>query len=236
MAYTARNLINGAYYLSGVVARDLQEVSGDQVLNGLHLLNEILAVKAVDIKLVPFHREIQFDAVPYQEKYFVKGLISIENVTFLKNSVRFPMANLSRNKYFGSGRVEEINSLPLQWRAERTTGGTDLYLYFRPDQNYPIKIWGKFMLDEVSLGDDLSAIFEMNYLCYLRYKLAESICGDYNITFQPQSAQKLAELERLLPSISPVDLSFTNKISVLSSRGSSMNWAFVNLGNGWVPY
>jgi hypothetical protein len=233
MAYTARNLITDAYYLSGIVSRDLQEVSGDQLINGKNLLNGILAVKTLDNKLIPYYKQYDFDAVVGQEKYFIENLISIETFVFYIDSVRFSSSPIGREYYFGTPRPENIKSLPFNWHAERVYNGTDLYVYFLPDKAYPLTIWGKFMLSVVDENTDLSTTFDNFYLVYLRYALAEFICSDYNITFQPQSANKLKELESLLTYVSPKDVS-VRKLSTL--RGVNItNWGDYNIGKGWRP-
>jgi len=234
MAYTARQLITKSYYLSGIVARRLQSVSGNQLSDGLDLLNDLLAVKTVDQRLIPYYREYALTAVIGQEKYFIADLIAVETFTFNIGSVRYSTTPASRKQYFGTGRVDTIQSLPYNWHIERKLGGSDLYIYFLPNTNYPMKIWGKFGLTEVADENvDLSLTYDKFYIEYLRYALAEYICADYNIMFQPQSAQKLKELEYTLIDLSPKDLTL-QKFSTLQSD-TGVNYADVNLGRGWRP-
>ena len=54
MAYTARMLITRAYYLSQIVSRQLQEVSGEQIEDGLFLLNALLQFKSTDLREIPY--------------------------------------------------------------------------------------------------------------------------------------------------------------------------------------
>jgi hypothetical protein len=233
MAYTASKLINKAYYLSGIVARDLQSVSGSQSSDGLDLLNLLLAMKNVDYRLIPYFKSHDIVAVPAQEKYFVENLVAVENFVFYINSVRYAMRGTSRNQYFSSPRAENIESLPYQWHLERTKGGSNLFIYFLPNTDYPMTLWGKFGFDEVSLETDLSLIFDPFYIEYLRYGLAEYICSEYNVMFQPQSLQKLKSFEQELIDISPTDFSM-NKISSFS-KGVDFNYGVANLGMGWWP-
>jgi hypothetical protein len=234
MAYTARDLITKSYYLSGIVARNLQTVSGGQLSDGLDLLNDLLAVKTADQRLIPYYREQAITAVIGQEKYFVTDLIAVETFTFNIGSVRYSTTPATRKQYFGTGRVDTIQSLPYNWHIERKLGGADLYIYFLPNTAYPMKIWGKFGLTAVATENvDLSLTYDRFYRVYLKYALAEYICAEYNIVFQPQSAQKLKELENELIYISPNDLTI-QKFSTLQSD-TGINYADVNLGRGWRP-
>jgi hypothetical protein len=231
---TARELITKAFYLSGIVSKEFQTVGGDQLQEGLELLNDVLSVQSLDAKRIPFFKEYNFNAVTGQEKYFIPGLISAETFTFFIDNVRFSTTVENRDRYFGYPRAEGIESLPYSYRLERVKDGSDLYVYFLPADNYPMTIWGKFDLDEVaSVDEDLSAIYERDYLTYLRYLLAEYICTEYNVTMQPNVMEKLKELENQVEWISPKDLT-TKKISTLTDD-DHINWADANLGRGWRP-
>lgn len=234
MTYNTKQLITNAYYLSGIVSRDLQTVSPSQISDGLFLLNSLLNIKSANVRLIPYFKQYDFNAVIGQEKYFVPNLLQIETLTFNIGDVRFSSQYVTRRPYFGSGRVDNIQSLPFSWHFERTLGGTDIYLYFLPQEEFPMKIWGKFALSDVTLDQDLSLTLDLYYIEYLRYALAEYICNDYNITFSPRGYQRLKELEGIIRDISPPDLSLS-KISSLESR-PGLNWGDVNLGDGWRPF
>lgn len=146
MAYTVTRLITEAYTLSGRISSDLQTVSGAQIFKGLNLLNALLALKTVDSRLIPYFTKYQFNAVVGQEMYFVPGLIYIETLTFDYSSVRWSMEQLSRKAYQGSARANNINSLMFNYYVERAKGGANLFMYFLPDQTYPMTIWVSFLL------------------------------------------------------------------------------------------
>lgn len=234
MSYTARKLITNAYYLSGIVARELQTVSGQQLEDGMDLLNALLAVKTAHQELIPYYEEYSFNAVASQEKYFVPNLIAVESFTFNIGPVRFSMRPMGREQYFGSSRVDNIGSLPYNWHVERAYGGANVYLYFVPNTNYPLKIWGKFGLDSVANENvDLSTVYDAFYIEYLRYALAEYICAEYNITFQPQSQKKLDELEQILLNISPQDLSLRSMSTLGDDHNRADIYADASIGKGW---
>lgn len=234
MPYTARELIVKSYYLSGVVSKDFQKVDDSQIISGLNLLNEALADTSIDGGLIPYHTEYSFNAVTGQEKHFIPGLIQPETFTFYIGDIRFPTVVQQRRGYFGSARADNIKSLPYKYHFERILNGSDLYLYFLPNENYPCKIWGKFKLDEINdLCADLLLVYDRFYLKYLTYKLAEEICDDNQISTPPNIARTLEILEKKIIKISPKDLVLKKRTAY--RKGSYVNYAYANLGNGWEP-
>lgn len=232
MAYTVRTLINNSWYLSGIVSRRFQTVSGDQTTEGLSLLNAVLSFKTANNRLIPYYSKYEFNAVIGQELYFIPNLILIETVTFNLQTVRFPMQKKTRKQYWGSPRVNNISSLPGEWEFERTKGGANLYIYFLPNQTYPFTIFGKFALSNVTLDQDLSLTMDQFYIDYLRYALGDYMCESHNRTFPPNSAQRLAQYEQTIFDISPMDLTLTKKSTL--QRGSGIDWQSVNFP-GWRP-
>jgi hypothetical protein len=232
MAYTVLKLINNAYYLSGIVARNQQTVTGQQQSDGLDLLNDLLGIKTANNRLIPYFSQYSFNAVIGQETYFIENLIDSETVTFNQQTVRYSMMEQSRKRYFGTARVDNINALPFGWHLERTKGGANLFLYFRPVDTFLIKIMGKFGLVSVELDDDLSASYDRFYIVYLKYALAEYLCTDFNIVLPPQTQKKLNEIEQIITDISPIDFSVDKGSSL--QNGVGLNWAMVNFP-GWVP-
>lgn len=248
MAYTAETLITRSWYLSGIVSRNLQVVTGDQITDGLMLLNALLDFKQIETDLIPYYTYIELPAAPDQEYYFLPFVADIESVTFNIDNVRYPMDATSRRTYYGSGRVDNIQTLPFNYNYNRSLGGGDLALYFLPEQNYPLKIMCKLFLVDVKLQTDLTNItetvpytfinsanqgYDTSYIEYLRYALAQYMCSEYGILFNPESEKILTSMKRKLMYISPPDLSMI-KTSILT-EGSGINYGDVNIGKGYRP-
>jgi hypothetical protein len=236
MAYTAQSLITRSWYLSGIVARNLQVVTGDQITDGLALLNALLDFKQIETELIPYFTYLtDIFCVQGQEKYFIPNCALIQSVTFNIDTIRYPMDYTTQRTYFGSGRVDNIQTLPFNWTFVRELGGGNLFLYFVPDSNYQLKIFGKFFLVDVTLQTDLSLVVDTSYIEYLRYALAEYMCSEYGILFSPQSKQILTKYQRKLMYYSPPDLS-TIKSSILTADDhGGYNYGDVNIGHGWRP-
>ena len=158
MAYPVTKLIAESFYTSGIVSRQFQTVAGDQEETGYFKLNEILSDTTIETDMIPyFTTSYKFPAVVDQEMYFIPNLTNLETLTFFIQSVRYQMRKVNQDKYFGSGRAENVTSLPFNWHVERCYGGSNLFVYFFPDQQYPMEITGRFSLQQVSLYQDLQS-------------------------------------------------------------------------------
>ena len=234
MAYTTTELITRAYYLSGIVARDFETVSGSQLQDGLQMLNALLDVKTAQQRFIPYFTVYDFQTVAGQETYTIDNLLSIETLTFAIEPVRYSMRPVERKEYFATPRVNNIETLPYQYHMERQFDGSKVYLYFIPNQVFDMVLVGKFSLADVTLSQDLSLTIDLFYIEYLRYGLSEYICNEYNREFQPQNAAKLLEYENMITDISPLDLSMS-KMSSMQRGGGIDIYGMANLGKGWTP-
>lgn len=233
MPYTTTELISRAYYLSGVLARDEQTLSGTQQADGLYLLNALLDIKTANQRLIPYYRQENFVGEVGEQKYFIENLVLAESLTFTLDSVRYQMTQVSRSKFFETSRANNINSLPQIWHMERAFGGADIYMYFTPDHAYDFQLWGKFALSDVELGQNLSETIDKFYIEYLRNALADSICEENQISTPPNVAIRLRQLEKMIFDISPLDLT-VKKQSILRKPGGPDIYAQVNIGGAWT--
>lgn len=234
MAYTARQLITRAFYLSQIIARDLQTPTGDQISDGLYLFNALLDYKSTDIRLIPYFTEYFFNTVQGQEMYFIPNLLYTDSLTFNIGTVRYSLNEMTRKEYFAGPRVDNIQSLPYGYRLERVYQGTNLYLYFEPADVYQMRLWGKFGLTDVTLDTDLSLIYDTYYIEYYRYALASEICEEWGATFPDQSKAKLMAMEKKLMEVSPPDLSIIKR--EFFGGQPAFDWQMVNLYKGWLPF
>lgn len=230
-SYLAAQLISRAWNLSGIVAREFETVSGQEGSDGLWLLNEVLAEKSYDLKLIPYWGRIEFNLVQGQERYFIPNLYQVETFTFNIGNVRFPTFQAGRKQYFGDGRVDDIQALPFEWHVERELDGLYLYVYYLPQQQFLAKITGKFALTNVELQTNLSQLYDLFYIRYLRFLLAQAMSLEYDIEFASDKLAKLKQIEQKLLYVSPPDI-IQQKISFMN-KNCPMNWAHINISPGW---
>ena len=233
MAYTALQLITRAYYLSQVVSRSLQTVSGEQITDGLYLLNANLDYKSTDLRLIPYFARTTFNTVQGQEMYFLPNLLYVDSLTFNIGPVRYSLIENTRKEYFSGPRVDNIQSLPYSYRVERVLDGSNIYLYFVPESVYVMQLSAKYALTEVTLTTDLTLSYDSFYIEYLRYSLAKMICEEWGATFPDESKMKLSAMEKKLMEVSPPDLS-------IQKRGyfgsiAVWDWQTINLYKGFLP-
>src|ERR1017187_845296 len=150
MTYLAQTLVTRSWYLSGIVARGAQTVTGDQLSDGLMMLNALLDFKQIETDLIPYFTYIEMPLVKDQEFYFLPNVAAIESMTFNIDVVRYPMDSITRRNYYGSSRVDNISSLPYSWNYNRALKGGNLALYFKPDSDYLSKMMVKLFLVDVA--------------------------------------------------------------------------------------
>lgn len=229
----ANELIAKAYNLSDIVSRELETVSGSQQADGLDMLNDLLVEKSAKGKMIPYYTHSEIDTVPSQEKYFIPNLIDADVVTYNIGDIRYSMLIAKRKAYFGSPRADNITSIPASYHFERTLGGGNIYFYALPSEIFRVKITGKFALSKVAGSDELSDDLDDFYVAYLKYALAERIAQFFNIELSPGKSKTLYELERKVFEVSPPDLQI-KKLSTFGENGG-INYAYANLGTGYVP-
>lgn len=250
MAYTAQELITRSWFLSGIVARNLQFPTGDEITTGLYLLNALLDFKQIEVELIPYYQYIELPCVANQEFYFLPYVAMVESCTFNLDVVRYPMNSVSRTNYYGSPRVDNISSLPFSYNYNRALGGGNLALYFKPENTFPLKMMVKTFLTDVKLDTDLTNISEIvpytfinnsnqgydtSFIEYLRYSLAAKMAEEYGVSLAPEAMRTLISYQRKLMYMSPPDLSMKKRTILNSSRSGTLNWGFVNLSGGWTP-
>jgi hypothetical protein len=240
MAYTVSQIIAKAYYLTGIVSKDFETVSGPQYAEGLDCLNDILGDQTSDKSMIPYFTSGEFNTIIGQETYFIQNLVEVTSLTFTLATVRYAMQPVMRDAYWGLPRAQSIQSLPFNYNVERTFDpttmmpGCNINLYFLPQQVYLMQWWGKFALAYVTLNQDLSLTIDRFYINYLKYALAERLCNDYNYEV-PQSVMKMLnqyELE-ITKKSAILDLR-TKKTSTLTPQDIGLNYAQVNLGKGFT--
>ena len=234
MAYTALQLITRAYYLSQVVSRELEIPTGQQIEDGLYLLNTLFDYKSTDVRLIPYFTEYFYNTIAGQELYFIPNLLDVDSQTFNIQTIRYPMRDMTRKEYFSGPRVDNIQTLPFSYRCERVFGGMNIYLYFVPDTAYQMRIWGKFAIPEVTLTTDLSVYLDQYYIEFYRNSLAKAICNEWGSTLPDQVKETLTEMMKKLMDVSPKDL-LCNKQSYFTTNKGGIDWQVVNLYKGWLP-
>lgn len=234
MAYTVQQLITDAFYTSSVLSQELETISGYQIAQGLRLLNQFLSVKSANSTLIPYNRVFDFNLRATVGEYFIQDLVKADSMCFFLNNVRFPLEMATESEFFATARIEGIDALPFQWNQQRVVGGSNIRVYFEPQADYPAQIVGKFAFTKiVNLQEDLDELVDDFYIFYMTYGLANYISNAYNMVLPIGAMTEYKKLEQQISGITPIDF----RLKKISSLGGdySVNWAFANVSNGWVP-
>lgn len=215
MAYTVTELITKAWNLSGIVAAQAETVSGDQLKDGLDHLNDFLALQSAESRMIPYRRVQSFECIPNLDEFLIDHLLSIDVLT-MKDNGGYALKALGRQAFFMQSSDNFLSpSQPRFYHIEAIRNGSLLFLTPTPDKPYAFRLVGKFGLTEVDYNDDLSAIYDREYILYLRYGLADYLCDLYNHPFAGKA--KLNSLAFKLRDYSPLDLSI-EKVSYLNTE------------------
>lgn len=236
MPYSVNKLITNAFYLSKVRSKDFQTVGGDDIAVGLDLLNEVLAETSINTRMIPYYKEKIVTAIIGQELYFIQYLVEPFSLTFNDNVIRYATSQLSRREFHSTTRIDGINAYPFDVSFERVTDGCNMYVQFLPAAPFVFKIWGKFALSLLTTGQltqDLLVSYDLFYIRYLRYLLAQEICNYYGTPFSAELKAVSDRISANLNDMNPIDLT-TRKLDLYDDK-NSINWAQVNLGKGFTP-
>lgn len=205
MPYTVTELITKAWNLSGIVAAQAETVSGDQLKEGLYHLNDLIALQNANARMIPYTRVHSFECRPKEDELLIDHLVKVDSITLYEQGISYTLQALGRKDFFTHPRQHYTPAQPRSYHIEPDKGGRRLFLSPTPDKSYRLRLVGKFGLTEVNYNDDLLAIYNREYIVYLRYGLAEYLCDLYNHSFSYKS--KLREIEFKLQDFSPLDLS-----------------------------
>ncbi len=228
--------INRAYNASGINPRGYKTLLPEQVQLGLELFNVILSDKTYDTSLLLYWEKIDGVFAVGQSVYFIERLISVETLTFFlgDGSVRMPTQAFGLDAFMGSARAENTESLPFTYYPNKVKNGTDLYVYFTPDQPYPYQLWGQFELSSVTLFEDLSSKFDATYIELLILQLADRLCIHSNFTVPMSITIQLAKYNKQIGLNGTIqDMSCKSTSSF--SRRNYVNWSQVNIGGAYTP-
>lgn len=228
----AVEVINRAYILSGIVARDLDSVQGSEGEDGIFWLNQLLSEQSITGDQLPYYGHLSFNSVNGQKQYFVSGLITIDTITFNIGSIRYSIRGENRRTYWGESRAEDVESLPYAFYYERVNGGMNIYFYFTPSGITNFTATGLVSIPQVTNDTELNNIVDAFYQSYLMFLLAERLCQWKKISLPPATQIQLDKFRRNLFNLNPKDFTLSYR-SLLGLRGY-INYAQANIGKGWT--
>lgn len=225
-------VVNRAYVLSGIVARDLESVQGSEGKDGIFWLNQLIDEQSMTGDHLPYYGHLSFNSVNGQNQYFVQGLVTADAITFNIGSIRYSIRGENRRTYWGESRAENIESLPFCYYYERVNGGMNIYFYFTPSGITKFTATGLLSIPEVTNDTELNDYVDKFYQSYLIFLLAERLCQWKKISLPPATQIQLDKFRDNLFDLNPRDFTLSYR-SLFGLRGY-INYAQVNMGKGWT--
>lgn len=234
MAYLASQLLVKALRTTGLAPADIgNQPTSRMMVDALDLLNEILSQINSDGALLPYTTTTFIDLTAGQQTYQIPNLIQWQAIAYYLQDIRYTLYYSARTDYYSSNRADNILSLPYQFHVERTLGGSEISMYFFPQEDYPLQITGLFGFNSVNMGQDISNLFDTYYLKYLRLQLADSICNYYNVPLPANSARELMVIKKQIKRLNNPDLSA--QVVPLMGGANFPSYAQANFRNGFQP-
>ena len=227
-------LITRAWFYTGIVQRESQTADDTQSEDGLIEFNSLLTKFNINGGVIPYLKHVDLPLITGQQIYEVPNLRRVDVLAYNLGDVRYALRGDNKNNYFGSVRVNNINSLPYQYYTENYVGGTRIYLYFLPIENLVLNITGIYGFPKVIFSTELDTVMDGFFQDYLVFKLAKRLC-DFYLAPTPKGVQdELDDYEDNIEGLNPVDLTCNVKNMYSSSSGNNF-WTWVNFNRGWIP-
>lgn len=236
MAITTQEVASDALYESGIVSSELETPTAGLIKKAIKQINYILSQEATNLGLNPYYDTYEYTAIIGDEARFIPNLIQPETITYSKNGIRYPLNWLPRDQYFGSGRLNNIETYPSLWFSEPKLGGATIYVYPLPNAAYEFQIHAKFRLQMVTQFQDLSLSLEPHFIDYITHRCAERMCVIEGFVCPDNVTKLIRESESYLRSLmAPPDYSMKIRPHLgryRSGRGIS-NPALSQMFSGW---
>lgn len=225
-------LITRAYIEANVISAEFETASEQQTSNALYLLNVCLSESQINGNFIPFETHTTITCVPGQQEYSLTDVVEVRQITFLDGDVRFNMICDSQYRFFGSMRVDEIRSLPFHYYVERCVGGSNLYLYFLPDQAYTLQLLVKKSITQLTIADNLDQ-FDLFFIDYLTHLLAQRLCIEAGQVFRSDLKDLMNKYETKMKQLTPLRLEGVP--SCMFQGDSASDPYFYTYFRGWMP-
>jgi len=180
---TPNDIIDRAYRIIGVRSKD-QALSGDDVGQGLYILNQMLDHYSADSQLIAYYDVIEFPLVVGQESYTIsdqlvadvtnKRLVYLKYVNLIDNQYRYPVRVENDTMFYRFTRDETVTRRPSIVFLQQEIGQSRITFIEAPDKTYTCVVKGKFILAHLELSTIITQV-PIAYHRYLEYALANEL-------------------------------------------------------------
>lgn len=228
------DVITRAYYEANVIASEFESPTGAQLNDALYWFNSAVSYAFSRNLLSAYENHQTLVLTPGVSEYDLPLVTEIRQATFMLGNVRFDMILDTQATFFGSLRVMDIRSLPFHYYFEKKLGGGKIYLYFIPDQAYPLNLTVKSAYPLFAFEDNLLETFDLFFIDYLTHLLAFRICLQWGQQV-PEGLNTLLRLsEKTIRELTPIRLEGVSS-SIFKGPTSMDDPFFYSYYHGWWP-
>jgi len=203
---------------------------GEDYLTSLEILNDLLASYGISGLFNPISQEVTVTANTGQEDYIFADelnfpdadytggrLVATQNAWILFEGVRYPLTDITRNRFNNSALYEIQQGLPLNYIIYDQDDHTVLRLWPAPQQEYILIVDGKIQPSFVNSNMLLSGIPDYMIL-FLKYALAKECALGLNreSAWSAKLEDRFLDLERQMINKSPRNVDIGRRRNMLN--------------------
>lgn len=162
--------------------------SGEDILTGLYVLNELLDFFTINGFYIPFYSEILFTLTTGKDEYVISKessadvdhnpIVEINYVNIFADGVSYPISIISYDQVDKNIINPNIYSKPKLIVLQRNVNTSKVIFYQKPDRPYDCRIRAKCYLSNVLLQDHLTEL-PAYFHRFLRLTLARDLKDIY---------------------------------------------------------
>lgn len=235
---SANDLITLALQMVGVFSPS-ESADGTTANNALKLFNYLIGSFNSNGLMIPYFRKYNFQIDAGKDTYTFSTIldptqvdiaqpriIDLRYVNLIQNNVSFTVRVADRTYLYDQTRVITNQTMPTFVVMEQGISLTTLIFYPVPGTVYQCEMFGKAMLENVDLFDDIGSL-PANYYLFLTYALARMFDDIY--AKHRWSEKQEADYNRMLR-----EIQMSNDIDVSVIPSGVMSNSFYN--NYYWPY
>lgn len=184
---TPNVIIDRAFRLIGVASDD-RNLPGERVQEGFDLLNALVDEFSSESSMIPYETSLSFNMVIGQDVYEISNLVSADitsnplvTLSFVRLEdldLKYPVGIVEPVTEWSNRKNVNLTGRPRQVYVTREVNKSFLNFREKPDKNYATELFGKFILDNLTLSTDISNL-PPRYNLFLEYALARLLTSRY---------------------------------------------------------
>ena len=215
---TTNEVILNAYEILGLYSIDRTFTDGE-MSKGMKKLNSLFDQFSTQSGYITFATELTFNLVTGQETYSISKTYAqkdVDNIRpFLIKNCRlreqngtqyYPITVTNDDFYYNVEWRTNIKDRPSRCFMKRYLDRTDITFDAIPDKDYEFSLFGKFVLENLALNDEITQIPKSN-IDFLELALARSLkVHNLGAVFDQQSEQQYQEMLTEIKNNAEIDL------------------------------